>query len=186
MDEAAIIEEFNRPTPRSVCFKQASPEAGVGFNPWHFSGELSSCSGIALGVLLVVAVIPAVRQEALIAAALFAGTVIVLALLFSSGSLSDVRHHRRLARYGEAVIGQVTSRTSVQLNDETPAPGTEITIEYEFRTHSGQELNGARATSSSSGWYKALAQNGRVVIVYLPDEPKTNEPYNSLRYRVCE
>ena len=184
MDEATIVMEFYQPPPRRVCLKQDSPEAGVGFNPWHFFGELRGCGGIILGVLLLLALIPAFRQEALIAAVLFGGAVSIFALLLSSGSLAEVLHHRRLARYGEAVIGQVTGRTSVQLNDGTPAPGTEVLIEYKFRTQSGQELSGIRTTIS--GWYETLAQDSRIVVVYLPDEPKKNEPYNSLRYRVCE
>ena len=184
MDEAAIIEEFNRPAQRNVCLKQDSPEAGVGFNPWHFFGELSGCGGIILGVLLLLALIPAFRQEALIAAALFTSAVSILALLQSSGSLSEVRHHRRLARHGEAVIGQVVLLTSVQLNDDTPVVPLETTLEYRFHTRQCREIIEKRRTCS--GWYKALVQEGQVVVVYLPGEPNKNEPYNSLKYRVCE
>lgn len=198
--EIAILQDFEKPTPRKVCFKQNSRKGGVGFNPWDIFSTIGGCGGTIVGVLLLVALIPALRSDALRAAVFFAVPVGLFSLLSLAGVLPSLRHHRRLAQYGEAVMGRVTRLEFVAKEDGTPAVCTHETLEYEFHTRSGLEVSGKRA--SISGWYKALPREGHtpdlvlgipvavesrpVVVVYLPNNPKVNEPYNSLRYRVCD
>jgi hypothetical protein len=191
MDKEAIIKDFDRPTPRKVCLKRDADETGVGFNPWDIFGTLGGCGGLILGVLLLLGLIPALKPAPFIAAALFAAALALLALLSLPGSLSETKYHRRLAQYGEAVVGQVTNLTSVAREDGTPALLTTVTLEYQFCTRAGQELSDKKETIS--GWHNelvqesdALVKNMQLVVVYLPNEPEKNEPYNSLRYRVCD
>ena len=88
-------------------------------------------------------------------------------------------------------MGKVTNFTSVTREDGTPVQVTTVTLEYQFCTRSGQEISDKKETISE--WYadleresNQLVRNIQLVVVYLPNEPTTNEPYNSLRYRVCD
>ncbi len=197
--ETDIMRDFEKPPPRRVCLKRDSPEAGVGFNPLGVFTEIGGCGGIIMAGLLLAAIIPAIRNDALLAAAVFAVSVGLLSLLFSARAVSELRHHKRLAQHGEAVLGRVTRLAFAERDDGTPATPTYWTLEYEFRTRSGQELSDKRETPS--GWYEALARGDvppqrdcmpvvveawPVVVVYLPESPKVNEPYNSLKYRVFD
>lgn len=190
MDKEAIIKDFDRPSPRKVCLKRDADEAGVGFNPWGSFGTLGGCGGFFILGGLLLGLFPALRPEAFIAAALFASALTILAFLSLPFCLSETKYHRRLAQYGEAVMGRVANLTSVTREDGTPVLVTTVTLEYQFRTRSGQEISDKKETIS--GWYDELeresdqlVRNIQLVVVYLPNEPTTNEPYNSLRYRVC-
>lgn len=190
MNEEAIAKEFDRPIPRKVCRKRDSPEEGVGFNPWSFFEGIGSCGGLILGAFLLLALIPDFRQTALIAAAIFVAAISVLSILAAGGAATDSAQHKRLAQYGEAVIGRVLRIDSRDIDDGTPAPPTQVTVEYQFCTRAGQELTCKKETIS--GWYDALVRerdalvrDRKLVVIYLPDDPETNEPYNSLAYRVC-
>ena len=191
MDKEEVIKGFDRPSPRKVCLKRDADETGIGFNPWDVFKTLGGCGGLLLGVLLLLGLIPTLRPAPFIAAALVAAALAILSLLYLLPALSETRYHRRLAQYGEAVVGQVTNLTSVDIDDGTPVSYTRVTVEYKFCTRAGQELSGKSGTIS--GQYDelvqesdALVRNIQLVVVYLPNEPEKNEPYNSLRYRICD
>jgi len=181
-DVEAILASFSGATPRKVC---------ISSNPWGAFGELGGCGGAILGVILLMALISGGSQVILIVAAVVAAVLVVLALLMLPDTLEKTVLHSRLAKYGIAVVAEILSMDSVCVDDGTPAPSSRVTVKYKFRTQDGREVINKKSTMS--GVYKILVQENdgaaddlSILIVYLPNKPQANEPYDSLQYRICD
>jgi hypothetical protein len=88
------------------------------------------------------------------------------------GRILLMRVERRVVAEGTPVVASITECVPLYR-----AGG--FIVKYEFRTDSGTEMQG-------NGWYDSSQESGaNICVLYLPQNPKQNQPYPSRNYCVA-
>jgi hypothetical protein len=178
VNDGEVIADFDQPPPRKVCPKGVAPRPKARNSLKSISAEWG-CVGIIVGAFLLLALVPAISRDALIAVTIFLIILVLLALALAACGFVRVVYYRFLVRYGEAVVGQVKIVTSIYSYEE---PNRAYLV-YQFHTRSGKQLTEKRELASDSDVEFAIGQS--LVVVFLPHWPSINDPYDLLPYRIC-
>jgi hypothetical protein len=173
-EDREALPGFAAPAPRRVQRKaeQNQPKGLVDI------GCLSVLSIVASVFGALAFFIPTLRINIAIGVGVFLGLIGLLILSALPQALLQKLKHWYLARHGVAVVARVSKREiHSDMGSQGPYGWTDYVFTCEFQVEEGRKITGTFISSEDK-----YRENGPILIIYNPKNPKDHQAFSSLMY----